>query len=260
MSFIVSPTQDDTLTVLKALLGTIVLDDTEIFQSQENRVPEPVVDNYIMMTPRGRHRLSTNRDSFLDCAFAASILNNQLTVTAIPIGKIVPPAQIFSPSFDLNVPVFIQSQISGMPGGIGVYQLSVAPDVAPSSNIGQFVIGQSPIEGTKFASGAAAMLQPTDFVVQLDIHGPLSADNAQTIATVLWDEIAWSFFQSRNPNIAPLYCDDPQQLPFWNDQQQIENRWVISVHIQVNATVTAPQQFADRVKVGLINVDAEYPP
>jgi len=259
MALLVSPTQEETLTVLKGYLDSIV-GPAPVLQAQGNRVPEVAADAFVLMTPGNRVRLSTNRDSFLDCAFTASISNDQLTVTAVAIGVIVTPAQIFSPSFDLGTPVTILSQLSGDPGGVGVYQLSAAPDVDAHSDVGEFVIGESPVEGTKFASGQEGALQPTKFRVQLDVHGEASADLSQIISTMLWDEQAFDFFKAANPNVLPLYCDDPRQLPFNNDQSQVENRWVVDVYLQVNATVRAPQQFADQVAVGLINVDATYPP
>lgn len=255
MALIVSPTEDDAFTVLRGYLSSIV--GVEVAQAQDNRVPEPAGDNYVLMTPRGRRRLSTNRDEFLDCAFVGTINNDVLSVSAIFIGQIIPPAQLFSPSFSQAVTIL--SQLTGTPGGIGTYQLSAAPVIA-TSDIGEFVIGGSPIEGTKFASGQQAALQPTEVSVQLDVHGPGSADLAQIISTMLWDDQAYSYFTAANPNIAPLYCTDPKQLPFTNDQTQVENRWVFEALIQVNATVIAPQQFADQVVVGLINVDATYPP
>jgi hypothetical protein len=258
MALIVSPTQEETLTVLKGYLDQIVGPQVNVLQAQGNRIPEVMADNFVLMTPRNRERLSTNRNHFLDCAFAGSILNDVLTVTAVAIGTIIPPAQIFSPSF--TAPVTILSQLTGTPGGIGTYQLTDAPDIAASSQVGVFVIGQSPVEGTKFACGQQGALQPTKFSVQLDVHGEDSADLAQIISTMLWDEQAYSYFLSANPNVLPLYATDPRQLPFNNDQTQVENRWVFEALLQVNATVTAPQQFADQVAVGLINVDATYPP
>lgn len=259
---LVSPTQDDVLTVLRALLLDILPAGVEVIQAQDNKVSEPAGDDFVLMTPRSRHRLSTNVDGYMDCAFAASIASNVMTVTAVAIGKIVPPAQIFSPSFPLDQKFYILNQISGSPpGGPGTYAVTPGtPDVAPSTQVGVFIIGQSPIEGTKFASGVDAMLQPTDFLVQLDVHGPNSGDNSQIISTMLWDEQAFDFFEAADKNCEPLYCDDPRQMPFANDQQQVENRWVIEAHIQVNAVVTAPQQFADQVTIGLINVDVVYPP
>ncbi|MGN6774994.1 phage neck terminator protein, partial [Rhizobium sp.] len=57
----------------------------------------------------------------------------------------------------------------------------------------------------------------------------------------------------------PLFASDPRQLPYVNENQQTENRWVIDVHMQANPTIRAPQEFADQLDITLIDVDAAYP-
>ena len=279
MGLLVTPTEDDTFTVLRSFLLQILPDGIEVIQSQDNKVPEPVGNDFVLMTPRSRRRLSTNVDKWLDTAFSGHILDNILTVTAIALGRIAVPAQLFSPSFQTGLVVMVTSQIDGAPGGIGHYQLVVTnpgagignyvinqspiegdPNPDTNSEIGLFVIGGSPIEGTTFAAGGGSYLQPTEFTVQLDVHGDAGADYSQIITTMFRDEFAFDFFVSLNENVTPLYASDPLQLPFSNAEQQVENRWVIEAMIQVNATVSAPQQFASTVNVGLINVDVVYPP
>jgi hypothetical protein len=49
-------------------------------------------------------------------------------------------------------------------------------------------------------------------------------------------------------------------MPFFNGEQQVEFRWVIEAVLQVNTTVTTPQDFAANASIGIINVDAAYPP
>lgn len=97
-----------------------------------------------------------------------------------------------------------------------------------------------------------------DFVVQLDVHGPDSGDNAQIISTLLRDEYGVTAFEGTG--VTPLYTEDPRQLPFQNAEQQYEDRWVVEASLQVNEVVTVPQQYADALDVVLISVDATYPP
>ena len=101
--------------------------------------------------------------------------------------------------------------------------------------------------------------QETDAVYQVDVYGPASADNARIVTTLFRDEFAASFFRDNGGFASPLYADDPRQLPFRDENQQIETRWVFEAHLQVDAVVTIEQPFADSGKVGVINVDAEYP-
>jgi hypothetical protein len=107
------------------------------------------------------------------------------------------------------------------------------------------------------------MLQPVEYTVQLDVHGPNGADNAFRISTVFRDEYATTAFASYDTggDLQPLYADDPKQIPFVNDQDQVETRWVLEACLQANqAVVNIPQQFFDQVQVGLIEVDSHYPP
>jgi hypothetical protein len=49
------------------------------------------------------------------------------------------------------------------------------------------------------------------------------------------------------------------QRPFINDQQQYEWRWGLDACLQVNQTVLIPQDYADKVHIGLIPADIFYP-
>jgi hypothetical protein len=102
--------------------------------------------------------------------------------------------------------------------------------------------------------------QPTQITVQIDVHGPASADNVQIITTLLRDDYACQLFAASGYDIAPLYAGDPQQIPFTNSEQQVEFRWVIDAVLQANTVVTMPQDFASSVEVGVIDVDVVYPP
>ena len=96
--------------------------------------------------------------------------------------------------------------------------------------------------------------------VQLDVHGPGSANNAAMISTLFRDEYACTVFASVNPEIQPLYCEEPKQIPFINGENQYEQRWIIDAAIQYNPITQTPQDFASTVEVEIISVDAAYPP
>jgi hypothetical protein len=55
-----SLTEDQILTAIRTFLLLIVPDGVEVFKGQGNRVPEPIGVNFVVMTPTGRLRLSTN--------------------------------------------------------------------------------------------------------------------------------------------------------------------------------------------------------
>ena len=103
-------------------------------------------------------------------------------------------------------------------------------------------------------------LAPTQVTVQLDVHGPNSADNAQIITTMFRSEWAVDQFVTSGFDISPLYTSDPRQLVFENAEQQIEVRYSIDVVMQANVITTVSQQFANALNIGLVDIDATFHP
>lgn len=118
------------------------------------------------------------------------------------------------------------------------------------------------------AIGTRQITQTTQFDVQLDVHGPASGNNVQTIATLWRDLYSTTFFDACPIDIQSLYASDPRQVPFLNAESQYENRWTIDLSLQVNPSITLPQDFGDEVDIsvhpgtdtGIVNVDVVYPP
>lgn len=109
---------------------------------------------------------------------------------------------------------------------------------------------------TDILAGQVAYMQPTRIVVQLDVHGPGSAENAQIVSTMFRDGYAVDQFAASGFDVAPLHADDPRQMTFVNGEDQYETRWVVEAAVQANQVVTsAPQQFADVVSATLVDVD-----
>lgn len=167
------------MTALRTFLLGALPAPVEVVRGQDNRVPEPTTDTFVVMTPSRRARLATNTETW-----------------------------------DAHA--------------------------SPPANIDR--------------------LQPTQFDVQLDFHGDASADNAQIFSTVWRSSYATSYFASINPAVAPLFCDDGQQMPFVNGEGQYEQRWLVRASLQINPVVSTPQEFADSLTVDLVSVDATYPP
>lgn len=238
MTATLAPTEANTLKALGKFLADVLSSDVEVFVGQTNRVPEPKRPNFVVMTPTGRMRLATNEDDSVDAQFTASIAGTTMTVTDVDFGAIAVGAPVF------GVGVAAGTKVSALVSP-GVYT------VAPSQNVSSRIM----------AAGVTNAMQPTQVTIQCDVHGPLGADNAQIISTLFRDQYAWEQFAAQTPHydVAPLYADDPRQLPFTNDQNQVENRWVIELHLQANAVATVPQQFANAAVVGLISVDERFP-
>ncbi len=92
----------------------------------------------------------------------------------------------------------------------------------------------------------------TEVTVQLDIHGSASADNAAVIATLWRSDYAC---RALDPVAQPLYATDGHQAPFVNAAKQYEFRWVMSLVMQANVTLSTPMEFADTIDVTLIEAD-----
>lgn len=239
-------------TCLKASLAAVLPATVEIVQAQDNRVPEPQGSDFIIMTPMRRDRLETNVDTPFDCLFTASInaglAGGTMTVTAMTFGTITLGNQVFGTGVAANT--LIVSQLSGSVGGTGVYAVNV----------------RQTIHSQTLASGVKDLLQSTRFLVQLDVHGPNSGDNAQVVSTIFRDEYGVDLFSAQclalgldQSAVVPLYADDPNQVPFINDQDQYENRWVIEAYLQANEHLTTPQQYTDTVIVTNVSVLTAFP-
>jgi hypothetical protein len=238
-----NPTQSAVQTVLRSFLLQILPAGIECIQGQDNRVPEPTGSDFVVMTAMRRTRLETNIDTLVDVAFTASIAGNLMTVTGVQYGTIEAGNQLFGSGLASGSTTVVQ-QISGSIGGTGTYSVS-QPQTVPSQLL---------------AAGTMNIMQPTEIVYQLDVHGPNSPDNAQTITTLFRDEYATDFFEAAGIGVDPLYADDPHQVPYLNENSQVETRWVVEAHLQANQIVQVPAQAAATLSVVLVDVDAAYPP
>ena len=237
------PSQSTIQTVLRGFLLQYLPAGVEVVASQDNRVPEPAGD-FVTMTVIRRSRLATNVDRYQDCAFEASIADTVMIVTHIVFGALVAGGTVFgAPVADGTL---IGEETGGAPGGIGTYTVSPSQTVAVGA----------------LACGAETIMQPTEVVIQLDVHSAsdaVASDMAQVIATLIRDDRATTFFALAGMDGAPLYADDPRQVPFFNGEQQYETRYVVDVHIQANQALGLPQQFADQTVIDVVNVDAAFP-
>jgi hypothetical protein len=241
MSVSISLTEQQTYAALRAfLLG--VLPAMEVFQSQGNRVAEPAGDDFVTMNSVMQERLSTNVDGYADALFVGSIAANTLTITSVQYGALAVGSPVLGVGIAANTTI---TALGTGTGGIGTYIISGAPQTVASQAI---------------AAGASSKLQPMKVTMQLDVHGPNSADNATIITTMLRDDYGVQQFKASGFDVTPLYSGDPKQIPFLNGEQQIEQRWVIDAVLQCNPVLTVPQQFASTINVGFREVDSTFPP
>jgi hypothetical protein len=212
-----------------------------IVRGQVNRVPEPASPDFAVMWPIHRDRLATNVRLTSDNALTGSISGTVLTVSALNGGSVAIGQPVYGLTTAPNT--VILSQIGGAPSGVGTYAVSVAQTV-PSGPL---------------YCGTTQAMQPMELTIQVDVHGPASADNVTRIATLWRDQFGVDACQAQGDIIAPLYTSDPRQMPFDNAEQQVEERWSIDLCCQANPVVTVTQQFAAELTITTIPVDVIYP-
>ncbi len=162
------------LTALRAFLLAVLPLTVEVVRGQDNRVPEPEGDDFVIMTPTLRQRLATTVDTFTDPYPAAG--------------------------------------------------------------------------------GTRSSLQPTQVTVQLDVHGPNSAENAQIISTLMRSPFGCGQFHQSGFDVQALYASDPRQTPFVNAENQYETRWTVDAVMQANIIVGTPEQFAGELRVAFADI------
>ncbi len=91
-----------------------------------------------------------------------------------------------------------------------------------------------------------------EWVVQIDCYGPLGNDWSVILTTMFRDEYGVT---ALGPDVTPLYADDAKQLPIVDGEENFEQRWMITAHLQYNPVVAIPMEFFDGVDITLINVD-----
>jgi hypothetical protein len=220
--------------VFKALgdfLTSVLPAGTKVVRGQQNRVPEPPDVDHVVMWPITKTRLATNVDDYTDIAFRGSISGTLLEVTDVIQGVV---------AVGLYLDAHNMSQGTHITGQNSSTEFVVAPSQTLISSVIQ--------------AGTKDHMQSTQILIQVDVHGPASGDNAQRISTLLRDEYATESFSSSGFDISPLYSNDARQIPFTNGEQQLEEKWTIEVVLQANPIVSVPQQFFDTATVTLEDV------
>jgi len=240
----IAPTQSDVTTALRAFMLNVLPSGTDIILGQGNLTAEPTAANFCIMTPIRLRRLSTNYDTNADAKFTGSIAAKVMTVTAVQLGAIAAGATLSG--VGVAALTTVTAQTGGTPGGAGTYTVSVSQSLAPQT----------------LSAGQKVLEQPVEVCVQIDFHSndTTSMDMAQTFSTAFRDEYAVLFFSRNSPGVVPLIGDYPHQVPFINDQDQYEWRWVVEAFLQADQSFALPQQYMDQVQIVDVPVDIFYAP
>lgn len=234
MSALVSLGDTEALSVVRAVLLALLPSGTEVIRAFGNKVPEPIGEDFVVVSPLRRERLSTNRDTNFDLRVIGSISDETM---------LVENGFTLLPGYSLYGPAVARG--------------SVITAAGPNANSYTVAPPQAVPAGSKIYVGRHAMLQPADLVYQCDVHGPTSSMSAMAIATTFRDDHGCRLFKEASGplELQPLYADDPRMVPFTNAEAQWEDRWIVDLHVQANIIVTLGQEFADEVVIGLYPVD-----
>lgn len=239
----IAPTQSNAQAMLKNFLASILPPDVAIVTAQQNRVAEPQAPNFVVMTPIRFTRLRTNVATYDDAHFIGIIAGSTLTISDMTSGSVGVGSTIFGSGIVPN------TRITGIGALPGTWVVS------PVQNSPSGVL----------AAGTKSWEQGAELVIQLDFHSAdtsLAGDMAQIVTTMFRTDYAVQQFadQTLSYDITPLYADDARMVPFINEAQQWEWRWVVEARVQVNDVVVLPLQFADSLSVDVVSVEATYPP
>lgn len=241
-----SLTEFQELSALRTFLLSVLPEGVPVIRGQVNRVPEPKADDFVIYWPLSQNRLATNITDWTDTIFIGGIVKNVLTVYEVTqdAGPIVAGIGLSDgASGKLAANTKIVKQLSGPVGDVGTYEICPAQSVAAET----------------MYCGIASALEPTEWMVQCDVHGPKSADNVKIIETLFRSEYGCDAFSDSGYDIQPLYADDAVQLAFFGGENQYDDRWTLTMRMQINPVVGSPQQFATAIDVTVYEVDAEFP-
>ncbi|HWE98825.1 MAG TPA: hypothetical protein VG248_03425 [Caulobacteraceae bacterium] len=154
--------------------------------------------------------------------------------------------------------------VSILPGGTPVFrgQDNRVPEPAQSNFVVMTPIGRARLavsadtwDPTATAPTALNVTTSTGLDVQVDVHGPASADYVQIIIALFSDQNAYEAIAVAVPGLAPLTASDPLQLPFRNAEDEYEDRWTTKLTLQGDIVLTPPQDFANVLAVALEQTD-----
>lgn len=140
-------------------------------------------------------------------------------------------AQYFAPADQASIFKGFQNWTSSPPSGSYVV---IQPGVMVRQD--QLLRDYDPVNGLQIITRGST------YSYQVDCYGPNGPDWANIIA-IAWRSM-WSCDNNAKPLIfTPLYADEPQQLNIVNGELVYEQRFMLKLYLQVNQTVSLPQDF-----------------
>ena len=103
------------------------------------------------------------------------------------------------------------------------------------------------------AVGTRETTRSTQVGCFINFYGENATDNGQIFNQLFRDLYGCDFL--RPFNVQPLWCDDGRQMPLIDSEKQYATRWMIHALMQVNPTISTPQDFAATVTGTILEAD-----
>lgn len=87
--------------------------------------------------------------------------------------------------------------------------------------------------------------------IQIDIYGERAGDRAIALETLWGTGYAYDAIKALDPRIAPLYSSAVMQATMIDSEQQWQERYLLTVSLQVHITIEVAQAYFDDVTVSL---------
>lgn len=91
------------------------------------------------------------------------------------------------------------------------------------------------------------VMQSVEVMIQIDFYGETSGQMARQFCTLWRDFYACERLQC----CQPLYCDEPKYLPFTNEANEYEERFMVTARLTYNPTLTHEQDFITNPSITL---------
>lgn len=238
MGYAPVPSHKQIQAALRTALLAMLPPGIAVIEGQNNNVASPKGD-FVVMTVIRRDRLKTNVVDRDDCKFLGSVANGRLTATQISYGTL---------------------QVGRLLFGTGIAPTPTINVVNPDGTA--TLSAPITLSSRWLASGAFAIKQSTRVVFQLDVHSDdmgRASDMAQTISTVMRDDVGVQLLKASGLPVSPLFADDPRQMPFQTAENNTEDRYVVECHLQADQIITPSQEFADEVVIDRVAADLFFP-
>lgn len=90
---------------------------------------------------------------------------------------------------------------------------------------------------------------------QVDFYGSNAGNNCVELETIFRNWYGYDQFMDINDKVAPLYCSNAVQTTLIDSEGQWQNRYTITLTLQVHIKSTVPQAYFEKVEHTLENID-----